>query len=122
VRDRLKWSVLALTQPAEIQLSLFPDFVCKADELALNFGEGLLELAGYQDQITAEQSSAIDALDKLIVAKRGQAELDFWTDDAVRSHASWEEIRVSARAVADAFGWKIQAPPRSDDIYLPASQ
>ncbi len=34
---RLKHSLQALAMPAEVQLTLFPDFVCKADELALDF-------------------------------------------------------------------------------------
>ena len=33
----LKHSLQALAMPAEIQLGLFPDWVCKADELALDF-------------------------------------------------------------------------------------
>jgi hypothetical protein len=36
---RLMLSVQALAQPAEVQLSLLPDFVCKADELALDFDQ-----------------------------------------------------------------------------------
>lgn len=30
---RLQWAVQALARPAKDQLTLFPDFVCKADEL-----------------------------------------------------------------------------------------
>ncbi len=36
---RLKHSLQALAMPAEVQLSLYPDFVCKADELALDFDQ-----------------------------------------------------------------------------------
>lgn len=35
MREKLQRAILALAQPAGIRLSLFPDFVCKADELAM---------------------------------------------------------------------------------------
>ncbi len=34
---RLQHSLQALAVPADVQLGLFPDFVCKVDELALDF-------------------------------------------------------------------------------------
>ena len=34
---RLKHSLRALAMPADTQLELFPDFVCKVEELALGF-------------------------------------------------------------------------------------
>ena len=121
MRNRLQWSILALAQPAEIQLALFPDFVCTGDELALNFEDGLHELAGHEDEITEEQKAAIQALDTLILAMSGEHNSDFWTDDdALRSDPVWEEIRGLAKVAAEAFGWKPEAPPPSDDIYIPS--
>jgi hypothetical protein len=35
--ERLKHSIQLLASPAEFQLKMLPDFVCKADELALDF-------------------------------------------------------------------------------------
>jgi hypothetical protein len=37
VLEPLKHALQALAMPATIQIALFPDFVCKADELALDF-------------------------------------------------------------------------------------
>ena len=37
--QRLQWSLQALARPASEQLSLYPDFVCPGDELALEFDE-----------------------------------------------------------------------------------
>ncbi len=45
MRNQLQRAITALAQPAEVQLSLFPDFVCKADELALDFEDDLYETA-----------------------------------------------------------------------------
>ena len=120
VRDRLQRSILALAQPAEIQLSLFPDFVCKPDELALDFEDGLYELVGHEEEITEEQRSAIDALDALITSMSGKHNSEFWTDDAVRSNPGWESIRGLAKVVVAAFGWELRPPPSTDAIYIPS--
>ncbi len=48
MRNLLEQAVVALAQSADVQLSLFPDFVCKADELALNFEDGLYEIVGHE--------------------------------------------------------------------------
>jgi hypothetical protein len=36
---RLRWANQALARPAEEQLALHPDFICKADELVLEVDE-----------------------------------------------------------------------------------
>jgi hypothetical protein len=122
VRDRLQRAILALAQPAEVQLSLFPDFVCKADELALDFEDGLYELVGHEAAMTPPQRVAIDALDALLSRMSGEENSAFWTEDAVRSHPAWEEIRGAARAVLVAFGWEFRRPPPSGAIYIRAGR
>ncbi len=122
MQNRLEWSILALAQPAEAQLSLFPDFVHKPDELVLNFEEALDGLLGCEAQLTEDQWAAIRALDAPILAMSGGHHPDFWTEDALRSHPLWEEIRGLAKRTAEAFGWELRAPPASDDIYIPAGQ
>ena len=37
IAEQLKWSLPALALPAEVQLRLFPEFVCIGDELVLDF-------------------------------------------------------------------------------------
>ena len=120
MQNRLEWSILALAQPAEIQLSLFPDFAHKPDELVLNLEEALDGLRGHEDDLTAEQWSAIRALDAPIVALSEKAHSDFWTEDALRCDPRWEEIRGLAKRAAEACGWELRAPPPSDDIYVSA--
>ncbi|WP_280279146.1 hypothetical protein [Sphingomonas sp. CBMAI 2297] len=111
-------AILALAQPAEVQLSLFPDFVCKADELALDFEDGLYELVGHEHEVTAEQRGAIDALDAVLVSMSGPT--GFWTEEALRTHPTWERIRELAKAVAVAFGWELRIPPPSNAFYVVA--
>ncbi|HEV2596822.1 hypothetical protein [Sphingopyxis sp.] len=120
MRNQLQHAVLALAQPAEVQLALFPDFVCKADELALDFEDGLYELVGHESDVSAEQRAALDALDSLLVSMSGQHNAAFWTDEAVRSDEKWEDIRSAAKATAKIFGWELRPPPPSGAIYIPA--
>ena len=38
IRNQFRWSFQALACDADGRLALFPDFVCKLDELALDYG------------------------------------------------------------------------------------
>lgn len=115
---KLERAVLALAQPADVQLSLFPDFVCKADELALELEDALVELASFENKVAPEQRATVDALDKIIVEMSGPQNASFWTDDALRSHPTWETIRSAAKDVVGAFGWELRHPPPSGAIYI----
>ena len=117
MRDQLERAILALAQPAEAQLALFPDFVCKADELALDFEDGLYELAGHEHELTEAQRAALDALDGLLAGMSGERNAGFWTEEALRSHPTWEEIRSAARATAAAFGWELRARSVRRDLH-----
>jgi hypothetical protein len=120
VRNQLQRAVIALAQPADIQLSLFPDFVRKADELALTFEDGLYEMVGHEEQFSAQQRAAIDTLNKLILSKIGEQHAAFWNETAVREHPLWEGIRIAAKDAADTFGWNLHSVPWSDAVYVPA--
>lgn len=85
-RDILQRAVVALAQPAEVQLSLFPDFVCRADELALDFEDGLYELVGHEDEITGEQKATIEELDRLLSGMSDSQDASVWTEEALGTH------------------------------------
>jgi len=114
----LERAVLALAQPAEVQLTLFADFVCKADELALDFDDGLS--MSRKEQMSSEQRAAIDTLDQLLARMSGEQNAPLWTEEALRSGPVWEEVRSAAKAVAAAFGWTLRRPPPSGATYIPA--
>lgn len=122
MRDQLQKAVLALAQPADVQLSLFPDFVCKADELALDFEDGLYELVGHENEITAEQKAAVGTLSQIITRMSGKQNSSFWTEEALHTHPTWEEIRSAAKATAAAFGWELRCPTTSDAMYVPSGR
>jgi len=118
MRTQLQKAVLALAQPANVQLSLFPEFVCKADELALDFEDGLHELVGHE--ISGEQRAAVEALEEIITSMSGEQNASFWTEEALRSDPTWDDIRSAAKAVLIAFGWEPRTPSPSGAIYIPA--
>ena len=122
MRDQLQRAVLALAQPADVQLSLFPDFVCKADELALDFEDGLYELVGHEKELTVEQKAAVDALDGIITRMSGKQNASFWTEEALRTDPTWDEIRSAAKATVASFGWELRRPPPSGAIYISAGR
>lgn len=118
MRGKLERAVLALASPAHVQLSLFPDFTCKADELALDFEEALSQFAGHESEYTDDQWAAINYLDQLILSMSGQQNAAFWTEEAVLMHPTWEQIRTRAKATAKAMGWELRLPPPSGAIYI----
>jgi hypothetical protein len=120
VRNQLQRAVIALAQPADIQLSLFPDFVRKADELALDFEDGLYEMVGHEGQFSEQQRGTIDVLNALISSKMGEQHAAFWNETAVRDHPLWEEIRIAAKDAAATIGWDLQSVPSSEAVYVPA--
>ncbi|MFC3440952.1 hypothetical protein ACFOKF_07035 [Sphingobium rhizovicinum] len=120
MHNHLQRAVIALAQPAAIQLSLFPNFVCKADELALDFESALDGLAGHEDKITVEQRAAIEALDQLLTSMSVEEYAYFWTDEAVLADPAWEDIRASAKSTALIFGWDLSIVPPSSAVYIPA--
>jgi len=119
MRNQLQRAVVALAQPADIQLSLFPDFVSKPDELALDFEDGLYEMVGHEEQFSDQQRAAIDALNKRISSNSGEQHASFWTEAAVREHPIWDEIGTAAKATADVFAWDLQSVPLSNAVYVP---
>lgn len=114
-RQRLMWSVQALAAPADVQITLYPDFVVKADELALDF-ENWYECArsilasGWSES----QRAALAALDaKLGEMSRGGAEFtaDLWLESGLASDPNWQQVRELARAALRLFSWPVERPP-----------
>jgi len=119
--DKLRWPVLALAQPAAVQLSLFPDFAEPADELASEWDLALRLTEADRRQASPEQMLAVQRLDDLILAISGPKYFYYWTDEALVKSPKWEEIRAAAKEVAEAFGWKITHPGPPSGIYIGGS-
>jgi hypothetical protein len=114
---RLRWAVQALARPAEEQVQLYPDFTCKADELAIDFGDAAEPwLEAGRPGLTPEQSDALRALDDYLDAVSGGGpNAENWVEDALYKSPVWQQIRSLARAVLAAFGWQDACPPTATE-------
>ena len=116
--ERLKHSVQLLAMPAEIQLNLLPSFVCKADELALEFDHWReVSFHNYRNEFSAEQLSAMIELNGKLdwLTANGK---HHWTEEAVRMSPEWEDVRHLAAQVLKAFSWTTEIPPSYAHEYI----
>lgn len=125
---RLKWSIQALAAPAAAQLRLFPDFVCVADELAIDFEEALrgIRSAGSSDAgdreeaegperaeaLSPAQRAAVDALDAQLEEMSGPEHAEMWTDDALHTSVAWTRVRHLAASALRTMDWPNELPPQ----------
>jgi hypothetical protein len=99
---RLKHSLQTLAMPPDIQLGLLPDFVCKADEIALTFNHWYQCVLGNDNRtLSRQQELALEAIDKQLDTMTGKEQL--WTEEAVKSLPEWEQIRIVAREALETF-------------------
>ena len=109
--ERLKHALQLLACPSEIQLRLLPDFVCKGDELALDFDNWRGAAVGnFRSEMTPEQLSSLDALDVSFV-ELTKAGPEDWTDDSMRMSDKWSKIRHLAQMALRSFGWPEEMLP-----------
>jgi hypothetical protein len=123
VRNQFQWSIQALAMDAEVQRSLFPTFVCKADELALDYSDwSRVARSLFASEWSGDQLKALGAIDiRLDAMSRGGSEFDeeLWSEDALTSRPQWDELRSLARAALVQLGWSVEAPPFGRSAYVP---
>lgn len=106
ILDGLREAVQALAAPGDVALALLPDGTVKADELALDFDNfGRATLQSLESELTQAQRESLVAVDRLLDAMSGARHADLWTEEAVRTHAKWQEVREAARRALADFGW-----------------
>ena len=119
--ETLRAALQVLAAPALVQLARYPEFVVKADELALDFDDALLLVRHNRAaEIDSRQAAALAALDELFTRMSGPARPELWTEEAVRSRPEWAEARELASAALAAFGWPVEPPPPNPHIYVPS--
>jgi len=102
----IRKSIEALAADGETALALMPKGSVRADELALdfdNFGRAALETLGYE--LTDVQRESLLHIDRLLSAMSGEQQSHLWTEEAVRTHRKWQEVRDAARRALVDFGW-----------------
>jgi hypothetical protein len=115
--EQLKWAVQALAQSPDDQLSLFPSFVCVADELALDFSQ-CFEVVLSAGLLTPKQSEFLARLDTALEASSGPDHLEIWTNTALQDHEVWVHFRQLAVDALAACDWPNEAPPSGRAIYV----
>jgi len=109
---KLKLSLQALAQPAEVQLSLFPDFVHKTDELMLDFDDALLLLkCEIWPTLSPCQTEALTRLDEKMTEMTKEPDPDHIPEVALRSDPEWEALRCMAKQALATFEWSDSPPP-----------
>jgi hypothetical protein len=119
---QLKWSLQALAISADDQLSLFPDFVCKTDELMLDFDNW--SATASQFGFTPIQSNVIRAIDELLTRMSRGGDLfskELYTEYGLRNSEQWRNVRRLAKEALHEFGWLPEAPPMDRSIYMHCS-
>ena len=116
--ERLKHSVQLLACPPEIQLKTLPRFVCKADELALDFElwrEVVLD--NFRSELSTDQMCCIESIDQGLsqLTRMGP---ECWTEEAVRKSEEWKLVRTLAADALDSFGWPLEIPPSHADEFV----
>lgn len=107
ILDGVRKAVEALAAPGETALATMPEGSVKADELALdfdNFGRAALESLG--SEMTEVQRESLRNIDRLLSAMIGGHQADLWTEEAVRTHPKWQDVRDAAGRALTDFGWE----------------
>lgn len=124
VRKQFRWALQALACDADVQFTLFPDFVCKADELASDYGHwSEVARSVFAGQFSTEQLAALGAIDaRLDAMSRGGTEFneELWYEGALGTKPQWKELRSLATAALAWFGWPAAIPPWGRSIYASA--
>jgi len=111
ILERLRHALQALAATPEEQAELLPEFVCEADELALEFDNWLKEaIAKYAAEMSAEQIAALEAVDRLLDEMSGKHRTNLWTAAALRDDGRWSRVRSLACTALERFGWPAGVP------------
>ena len=117
--ERLIQTLQALASPPEVQLARFPDFVARADELALDFDDALrLVYDCPQIQLEPTQRRYLDRLNRYLDERSGRTDNPFWTEAAIRQSAEWATLRELARDALTSLDAPLDVPPPADAAYV----
>jgi hypothetical protein len=112
IRRRLEHALQALAMPAEVQIALFPSFVCQADELALVFDNFKRAAeSNFGGEMTESQRDLLARIDGRLADMSGRHDPELWTQEALRGRDEWARIRALATETLEAFGWPHERPP-----------
>ena len=113
--SRFRWSLQALAAPAQVQLELFPGFVLKVDELAIEFDQWYQVVKRRRTIFTPKQRKILEKLNRQLDDISGPDNLHYWMEETLRTDTMWEKIRKLARTALVALGWTAESPLKMKD-------
>lgn len=116
---QMKWALQALAQQPAIQLTLFPEYVVVADELALDF-DNWYGATKWRECFTAPQRATLEAVDDLLDQMTLARDPELWTEKALTERPEWREARELAQQALKSLDWEFGAPPRYRSAYVRA--
>lgn len=106
------WSLQALAQPADVQLSLFPNNVHKSDELMLEYDHSLILVKGeVWPTLSPCQTDALIKIDEKMTDMTKVPDPEYNPEEGLRSDPDWEALRVMAKWALSTFNWPDTPPP-----------
>jgi hypothetical protein len=105
VLSELARTLRALAVEPNDALAALPADCVKADELALDFESVAAAVLGnMRTELTRAQVTAIEAVDRELLAMSSSEHPELWTEHAVREHPRWKHIRTLASSALQAAG------------------
>jgi hypothetical protein len=117
--SRLRLALQVLAASAHDQIAHFPDFVCVADEMALDYNLWLTRVRE-RVPLAPDHIAALTAIDTYLAERSGGHNSAFWTNAALTDDPGWADVRRLAQDGLRALGWPVEPPPPSPDVYIPA--
>ena len=117
--EQLVHALQALAAPADVQIARFPDFVVRADELALDFDDALrLSLDCPQVELRPAQREALLKVDLHLTTMSGRENAHLWTEAALHERAEWAQVRELAAQALQELGQPRTTPPPTRATYV----
>jgi hypothetical protein len=104
----------ALSLEASASLAMQDPNVKRPDQLALNFGNAVL--SAVSNELTALSADQLQLLNELAALLRTMSEQPeaLWTEEAVRNHPAWTQVRQLASTALKLLGPQVAA---SDSVH-----
>lgn len=125
ISHHLKESLRALASSFEDQSELFPEFVCKADELALEFSHwSQVFLSQGKPLLSEAEAATLHAIEQQLEqmsSQTGSKLAQIWSDHGLASAPEWARLRNLAMEALVTFGWTYEKPVLRSSIYIPGT-
>lgn len=115
--DHLRRILQALAAPSERQRVLFPEFVVRGDELALQFDRWyhILIGHGYESTLPHEGVGLLSEIDG-IFGRMVDAHEHVWSAEGAHESGDWVALRGLAQRALERLGWPPENPsPLEED-------